>query len=524
MKKIIVLCMVFCVSSFLFSYEYIMNSNPTGIGSHTGSTKITTLTGGNWDDGYADLAIPAANQFYYYGKLVTTLRISTNGYVVLGKGAITEDGTDYANGSLPDPSIGLPNNIVAPLWDDYWLSQYPNGAGDIYYSFVTNANNNNYISIEWRGVERRGAGDSAVYSFAVGLCSKNNCYRPNTVIIAINDVDTGNPAYDNGVQATVGIENSTGTIGELYSYNQAIVTSGLRITFTPFVPIYGSTTDTYESVDDSYPDAILFRPSNGHWYYYNSSGTTRSWVYGQKGDIALPGDYDGDGDSDELVFRPNNGKWFCSAPSLSKTWGVAGDIPVPADYDGDGKLDIAVFRPSAGKWYIYYLGTSTSTTVIYGTVGDIPLPADYDGDGLADPAVYRPSNNKWYIRKSTDSTTIAKLWGAEGDVPMPSNFASYSSSVSVFRPSTGWWYALDPMGSDTYKIQWGQDGDVPVPGDENAGGLTDATVFRPATNAKWFLSYHTHLPGSFVYGTLGDKPRFHQSNLIVSPPPSQDKH
>ena len=93
MKKMIVLSMVLLVSSFLYSYEYIMNTNPSGIGSHTGTVQVTTWTSGNWDDGYYDLAVPAINQFYYYGKLVTHLRISTKGYVVLVFGSASGTGT-----------------------------------------------------------------------------------------------------------------------------------------------------------------------------------------------------------------------------------------------------------------------------------------------------------------------------------------------------------------------------------------------------------------------------------------------
>jgi hypothetical protein len=517
MKKMIVACMVFFVSSFLFSYEYLMNTNPLGIGSHTGYNLITTLTGGNWDDGYYDLAIPEANKFYYYGKKVTHLRISTNGYVVLGFGSATGNGTLPSNQSIPNPAAD--NNIVAPLWDDYVLAA-GGGVGDIYYEFVTNANNNNHISVEWRGVRRAGSTDTA-YSFSCAFYGANNGNYANSIAFVYADVDSGNATYDNGKSATVGIENSTGTQGAQYSCNEAIVSNGRKILFTPFVPIYGSTTDIYPGVYDGKPDAVVFRPSNGYWYYYNSDGSQRSFEYGQKGDVALPGDY-GAGFSLECVFRPDNGHWYCRIPYIDIKWGTSGDIPVPADYDGDGSLDIAVFRPSNGTWYVYIRGTGTIYSWQWGQPGDIPLPADYDNDNYADLAVFRPANSTWYIRKSSDWSMVEKKWGTEGDVPMPTNiyFMIYST-MTVFRPSNGFWYTLNQQTGDIRSGPWGQDGDVPVPADENAGGNTDVTVFRPE-NGYWYIvgSPSGGLPASFQWGQLGDQPRFRCSFLVVSPPPA----
>jgi hypothetical protein len=525
-KKATMVLMIFFVSTSLFSYEYIMNTNPSGIGPLTGNVQITTLAGGNWDDGYADLAIPAVNQFYYYGKLITQLRIFTNGVVHLFSGSTSLISGTAGNFSIPYPGSNL-NNIVAPLWDDWRLAGATNGAGEIWYQIYNGVSNNNYIIVEWRGVRHYGTTDTA-YTFACAFCCSNNPYYANGIAFYYADVDTGNAIYDNGLSATVGIENSTGTIGEQYSYNEAIVNSGMRILFTPFVPIYGSTTDTYAGTNDGHPDAIVFRPGNGDWYYYNSDGSTRTFHWGAKGDVPVPGDYDGDGDADECVFRPSNGYWYCPDPSFSMQWGTSGDIPVPADYNGDGSLDIAVFRPSNGTWYVYIRGSGTVYSWKWGQSGDIPLPADYDSDHYADLAVFRPANNTWYIRKSWDWSIVEKQWGTEGDIPLPANFdLNGFSTLAVFRPSNGYWYSLNQgMNTFHYSQQWGQDGDVPVPADQNTNGVTDPTVFRPA-NGYWYLSMANYLPSSFQWGTLGDKPRFRNSFLLISPPPTSggpDQH
>ncbi len=33
------------------------------------------------------------------------------------------------------------------------------------------------------------------------------------------------------------------------------------------------------------------------------------------------------------------------------TFGAPGDVPVPDDYDGDGDTEIGVFRPASGVWF-----------------------------------------------------------------------------------------------------------------------------------------------------------------------------
>jgi hypothetical protein len=48
---------------------------------------------------------------------------------------------------------------------------------------------------------------------------------------------------------------------------------------------------------------------------------------------------------------------------------VLGDIPVPGDYDGDGDTDVAVYRPANGAWYLKGIGYIAWG----GVLDDIPL-------------------------------------------------------------------------------------------------------------------------------------------------------
>ena len=49
-------------------------------------------------------------------------------------------------------------------------------------------------------------------------------------------------------------------------------------------------------------------------------------------------------------------------------FGDPADMPVPGDYNGDGETDLAVFRPSTGMWFVRNL-----FAVQFGDPTDMPM-------------------------------------------------------------------------------------------------------------------------------------------------------
>jgi serine-aspartate repeat-containing protein C/D/E len=125
--------------------------------------------------------------------------------------------------------------------------------------------------------------------------------------------------------------------------------------------------------------------------------------YGVKGDIAVTGDWNGDGIYNIGIFR--NGVWFLdmdgdgrwSKGDLVLDFGEEGDLPVVGDWSGDGISKLGVYRD--GK---FILDTNNNHRIdeadkvfALGHAGDKPVSGDWNGDGIDEVGVYEngPTND-----------------------------------------------------------------------------------------------------------------------------------
>ena len=258
---------------------------------------------------------------------------------------------------------------------------------------------------------------------------------------------------------------------------------------------------------DGKTDVSIFRPSDGSWWYSQSSDTvTRALVFGSATDRVAPVDFTGDGKTDIAFFRPGTGEWLVLRSEdnsfYSFPFGASGDIPHPADYDGDGRADPAVFR--GGTWYI---ANSSGGTIIahFGQAGDLPVAADYDADGEIDLAIYRPSQGQWWLRRSS-AGTVAYQFGNSSDNAVAGDYTGDGKTdIALWRPATGEWFVLRSEDTSYYAVPFGTNGDIPTPGDYDGDGKFDRAIFRPGSST-WYLDRSTSGIHIQQFGSGGDQP------------------
>lgn len=257
----------------------------------------------------------------------------------------------------------------------------------------------------------------------------------------------------------------------------------------------------------------VFRPSTGQFLLrnFNSAGTPNLTIsFGQAGDQPLAGDWDGDGIDDVGVFRPSTGQFrlrqtsFVNgqptnvASTLVVNFGQAGDLAIVGDWNGDGIDTPGVFRPSTGQFRLTNSPNTNANprvtiTVFFGQSGDLPVAGDWNGDGLDSIGVYREAAACSFFLSNNNSTvdiTAANFCGVGPVSPLTGDWNGnkvdsigiYSSSLAAFSLSNS---NTTLSGSAEIQVAFGQAGDLPVAGDWNGGNTPpDSGVNNPSSGSS----------------------------------------
>jgi hypothetical protein len=262
-------------------------------------------------------------------------------------------------------------------------------------------------------------------------------------------------------------------------------------------------------------DYTLWRPSSGTWYRWDTTTNKAATpvVWGKNGDWPLPGDYDGDGNTDFAYTHISGStrQWWVinswTGSSWGVNWGSSSDVPiVNADYDGDGRTDPAVYNTTTGQFSILKSNTGAAWYPKMGGLGTQAVGGNYDADLRTDLAVWTASSGKWEIDMSVKGPGFY-FWGIPGDFPVIGDFdGDEIGDVAVWRPSEGMFYFLSSLYGGGYKTQWGQNGDWPVVGYYDDDKKSDYAVWRPSEGRWYYIYSRTGSSAWSVYGVSGDVP------------------
>lgn len=186
-----------------------------------------TNSGLNGDDVMTD-PISIGFSFEFFGNTYTNLRIDTNGILTFGDPYPSAGNMRIPTPSTP-PSANL-DNFIAPFWDDLRTTGNPSKSGylkSIYYATTGVAPNRQFI-VQWTDMHLF-ATNIPFGTFQVILFEETNKiqFQYNYLV----NVTADGKAM--GSRATIGLENADGTDGVQYSYNEAVLTSGDALLFTP---------------------------------------------------------------------------------------------------------------------------------------------------------------------------------------------------------------------------------------------------------------------------------------------------
>ncbi len=180
-------------SSCGYSYTFASSAGTFEDISTTG-VELTAIS--NTDDGTTAQALPFT--FNHLGNAYTSVNVSSNGNLQFG----ASNSTLFTNVAIPNAAV--PNDMLAPAWDDYDLDEAGGGQGAVYY---LDDSANGRVIFSWQNVSQFNVVPVDSNNFQVILYSSGNAeFRYG----AMNNILNPSVAGDT---VTIGYEDSAGASG-----------------------------------------------------------------------------------------------------------------------------------------------------------------------------------------------------------------------------------------------------------------------------------------------------------------------
>lgn len=312
------------------------------------------------------------------------------------------------------------------------------------------------------------------------ICSGSECTPTSSMALSSQSLSTATSAY------TVGVNTTNLTPGQTYTGSITVSATGSGSLVVP-VSLF---------IMPAHPSgAGIFRSSNGLWlldtnfnnvYDQGIDFTTDFSGNGltpQPTDIAVAGDWNGDGTTKIGLYRPSTGTWFLDfngngvfdGPTIDRQYqygGIAGDIPVVGDWNGTGVTKIGLFR-GGFEWLlnlsgngVFSGGTNDAVFAFGGLTGctsglpgiyssepagacDIPVVGDWNKTGTTKVGVVRaaPGTSQpflWILDTTgaeafSSSSTVFAFGGIPGDVPIVGDWNNTgNTNIGVVREGFLW--------------------------------------------------------------------------------------
>jgi len=258
------------------------------------------------------------------------------------------------------------------------------------------------------------------------------------------------PAAASGNEDTVGfVDPETGRW-----YLQEDDASDLQDNNDPYTPsfYYGNPGD-YPFMGDWDCDGVdtpgLYRQSDGYVYLRNSNTqgiADISFFFGDPGDVPIAGDFNADGCDTVSIYRPSNQRFYIinqlgssdgglGAAEYSFLFGNPGDKAFVGDFNGNGQDTIGLHRESTGL--VYFRNTNTTGVAdnqfFFGDPGDRFVAGDWTGDGVDTPGLFRPSNRTTYLRYTNTQGNADEAWviGESNWLPVAGLFFKCDNQTSI---------------------------------------------------------------------------------------------